>query len=213
MSKQYDVSKLGPLKNFIGVWTGAGTDYAPGKNYRKGDQLIAEDYIQELTLEPMPILTYSAADQTVLGLRYLGKIWAVNKDNTDKFPSMFPVYEENGYALWIPSSESDGKTGTIVRQVSNPRGLSFMAKADNIAVDATKFTVETQRQASGCYGILQDENLLSNFYPCSAFSSCWELSTAQDGTESLYYDEYTFLDYQGYEIPQRDEAELKRYQP
>lgn len=215
--------KLGPLTKFAGVWSGAGMDWAPGKDYQSPDHdipieehlkmLVAEPYWQEMILEPLPLLSYSASGQTVTGLRYLGKIWANSNTKPESgYPDFFPVYEENGYVLWIPDDSSN--TGTVVRQISNPRGLSFMARAENISTDSQEFHVKCHTDDDPNYGILQTPHLRSIYYPSPRFESFWRFSS--NGQEdSLYYDEITFLKPPHSEvlIPQRDEAVLKRYTP
>jgi len=223
--RQEALQRLGPLKKFAGVWSGAGVDWAPGKDYQPLEHdipieehlklLEALPYWQEMQLEPMPLLTYSAADQTVTGLRYLGKIWG-SKDSVvtgENYPDFFPVYEENGYILWIPNKD-DPSIGTIVRQISNPRGLSFMARAENISVDATEFKAACSVSEDPFYGILQTPHLRSIYYPSPLFESLWCYSY-QDNNDTIYYDEYTFLTHPNSEflIPQRDEAVLKKYTP
>jgi hypothetical protein len=108
-----DQPSLGPLTRLIGVWTGTGIDTVPDG---KGGS-TRTPFIQQLTFEPVAQLTYGA--QTVRALRYSCLDWAT--DDTAKPPTMFPVFEENGYFIWIPEKNS------IVLQVSNPRGLSMLA--------------------------------------------------------------------------------------
>lgn len=104
---------LGPLAPYIGVWTGAGIDTVP--DGKAG--LIRTPFIQQVTLEPVPRLTYGG--QLVRALRYNCLDWAV--DDNAKPSAMSPVFEENGYLVWVPEENS------IVLQVSNPRGLSLLA--------------------------------------------------------------------------------------
>ncbi len=116
-----DHSSFGPLARLIGVWTGTGIDTVPDG---KGGSTVTP-FIQQVTLEVIPLLTYGS--QAVHALRYGCLDWAT--DFKSKPESMFPVYEENGYFIWIPQKNS------IVLQVSNPRGLSMLAsgapKPDN----------------------------------------------------------------------------------
>jgi hypothetical protein len=108
-----DQRPLGPLTPLIGAWTGTGIDVVPDG---KGGS-TSTPFIQQVTFEAIPMLTYGA--QTVRALRYSCLDWAI--DDTSKPASMLPVFEENGYFIWIPEK------GSIVLQVSNPRGLSMLA--------------------------------------------------------------------------------------
>jgi hypothetical protein len=100
---------FGPLAPLIGVWTGSGLDVVPDG---KGGKTTTP-FLQRLTFERAPKLTYGG--QTVHALRYACLDWAVDGE------SLFPVYEENGYFLWMPDEKR------ITLQVSNPRGLSMLA--------------------------------------------------------------------------------------
>ena len=104
---------LGPLAPLIGVWTGFGIDIVPDG---KGGKL-SSPFLQQVTLEVIPLLTYGS--QTVRALRYACLDWGIN--DKSKPESMFPVYEENGYFIWIPEENA------IVLQISNPRGLGVLA--------------------------------------------------------------------------------------
>lgn len=108
-----DSRPFGPLTPYIGVWTGAGIDTVPDG---KGGATRTPFY-QQLTFEPVPLLTYGG--QTVHALRYSCLDWAT--DDSVEPATMFPVFEEVGYYLWLPAEDS------VVLQVSNPRGLSALA--------------------------------------------------------------------------------------
>lgn len=102
-----DERPLGPLTPYIGVWTGEGIDTVPDS---KGAP-IRTPFIEHVTFEAVPLLTYG--NQTVRALRYSCRDFATDGKS--------PVYEENGYFIWV------AETGTVVVQVSNPRGLSMLA--------------------------------------------------------------------------------------
>jgi len=95
------------------VWTGTGIDTVPDG---KGGS-TRTPFLQQLTFEEIPLLTYG--NQTVRALRYSCLDWAT--DDSVQPATMFPVFEENGYFLWLPEPD------TVVLQVSNPRGLSVLA--------------------------------------------------------------------------------------
>jgi hypothetical protein len=103
-----DQGPLGPLTPYIGEWSGAGVDTVPDG---KGEP-IRTPFVERVTLEAVPLLTYG--NQTVRALRYSCRDFATDDKST-------PVYEENGYFIWV------AETDTIVLQVSNPRGLSMLA--------------------------------------------------------------------------------------
>src|SRR5579871_6848204 len=90
----HDQTSFGPLASLIGVWTGAGIDTVPDG---KGGSTVTP-FIQQVTLEVIPLLTYGS--QAVHALRYGCLDWAT--DFQSKPETMFPVYEENGYFIWIP---------------------------------------------------------------------------------------------------------------
>jgi hypothetical protein len=108
-----DQRPFGPLTAYIGAWTGSGIDTVPDG---KGGS-TRTPFIQQVRLEPIPLLTYGK--QTVRALRYGCLDWATDDKSTP--PTMFPVFEENGYWIWIPEQDA------VVLQVSNPRGLSMLA--------------------------------------------------------------------------------------
>jgi hypothetical protein len=108
-----DHRPFGPLTPYMGVWTGTGIDTVPDG---KGGS-TRTPFIQQVTLEAIPMLTYGG--QTVRALRYGCLDWATDAKSTPA--SMFPVFEENGYFIWIPEKN------LVVLQVSNPRGLSMLA--------------------------------------------------------------------------------------
>jgi len=108
-----DQRPFGPLTPYIGVWTGTGIDTVPDG---KGGS-TSTPFIQQVTLAAIPLLTYGS--QSVRALRYHCLDWAI--DDKAKPATMFPVFEETGYFIWIPEED------TVVLQVSNPRGLSILA--------------------------------------------------------------------------------------
>ena len=116
-----DQRPLGPLTPYIGVWTGEGVDTVPDG---KGAP-IRTPFIEHVTLEAVPLLTYG--NQTVRALRYSCRDFATDDKST-------PVYEENGYFIWV------AETGTVVLQVSNPRGLSMLATGKPAADGSFKVT-------------------------------------------------------------------------
>lgn len=127
---------FGPLAPLIGVWTGLGVDIVPDG---KGGK-ISSPFIQQITLEVVPLLTYGR--QTVRALRYACLDWGIDEKSTPG--SMFPAYEENGYFIWTPEEN------TIVLQVSNPRGLSIVASGppkpgDSFTVTADQKHVNVTR--------------------------------------------------------------------
>jgi hypothetical protein len=135
-----DQRPFGPLTPYIGVWTGAGLDTVPDG---KGGSIVTP-FIQQVTLTVIPLLTYGK--QTVRALRYGCLDWAT--DEKAQPQTMFPVFEENGYFIWIPEQDS------VVLQVSNPRGLSILASGRPAPGDA--FTVSTQGGDGGCGVLVTD---------------------------------------------------------
>lgn len=108
MALQNLLAAFGPLAPYIGVWNGNGIDIAPDDSGAP----VEAPYVEEMILEPAPLLSYGG--QEVHALRYQGKYWTSDGQLT-------PIYEENGYFLWIEQEN------LVVRQVSNPRGLSILA--------------------------------------------------------------------------------------
>jgi hypothetical protein len=108
-----DQQPFGPLTPYIGVWTGTGIDTGPDG---KGGS-TSTPFIQQVKLAAIPLLTYG--NQSVRALRYNCLDWAI--DDKASPAIMSPVFEENGYFLWVPEEDS------IVLQVSNPRGSSILA--------------------------------------------------------------------------------------
>lgn len=179
-------SQLGLLANLIGVWDGTGVDVAPGPDGGSAET----PFLEEMKLEPVPVPVLSFGSQTVHALRYYGKIWINGKSFT-------PMYEENGYFLWIPEQS------LIVRQVSNPRGASFLASGQAEA-GSTQFTV-TAKRGDPNFGVLDTPYLEEVFYPVQGFESTF----ASDGN-TLQYSETTILNVNGQPFSQSDKAQLTR---
>jgi hypothetical protein len=128
-----DSRPFGPLTPYIGVWTGSGIDTVPDG---KGGA-TRTPFLQQLTFEAVPLLTYGA--QTVRGLRYACVDWAT--DDSSQPATMFPVYEESGYYLWLPDQD------TVALQLANPRGLQALAMGAPAPDDS--FTVTTAGGSDG----------------------------------------------------------------
>ena len=183
-----DRSPLGPLTRLIGVWTGTGIDTVPDG---KGGS-TRTPFLQQLTLEAIPRLTYGA--QTVRALRYSCLDWATDDASTPA--AMLPVFEENGYFIWIPEKNS------IVLQVSNPRGLSILAsgppKPDG------SFAVTTEGGNGGV--------LLTGYLQGFANAVGYETSVQFESPETLRYANDTLLKQSdGSIFHQTDITTLKRY--
>ncbi|WP_456637101.1 heme-binding beta-barrel domain-containing protein [Bradyrhizobium sp. USDA 10063] len=179
---------MGPLTRLIGVWTGTGIDTVPDS---KGGS-TRTPFLQQLTFEAIPRLTYGA--QTVRALRYSCLDWAT--DDTSKLATMFPVFEENGYFIWIPEKNS------IVLQVSNPRGLSMLAsgppKPDG------SFAVTTEGGNGGV--------LVTSYLQGFANAIGYETSVKFENPETLRYANDTLLKQpDGSIFHQTDITTLKRY--
>jgi len=106
-------SQLGPLATYIGTWSGSGVDTVPDK---QGGS-IKTPFVQQITLDPIAKLGYGS--QVVTALAYHCLDWAI--DSSADPETMFPVFEERGYWIWIEEEQR------IIIQVSNPRGLSMLA--------------------------------------------------------------------------------------
>jgi hypothetical protein len=174
------------------VWTGTGTDVVPDG---KGGS-ISTPFLQQLTFEAVPLLTYSNDKQTVRALRYACRDWYV--DNTTKPAPMFPVYEENGYYFWLPEENA------VMLQLSNPRGLCALAYG--LAAPDDSFTVTTKGSGNG-RGILVATSLVP-FANVVAYETKVKLSA--DGV--LFYANDTLLQLPNNKIfNQTDITTLKRY--
>jgi hypothetical protein len=183
-----DQQSFGPLTPYIGVWTGTGIDTVPDG---KGGS-TRTPFIQQVTLEAIPQLTYGS--QTVRALRYSCLDWAI--DDKSQPATMVPVFEENGYFIWIPEKDS------IVLQVSNPRGLSILAsgrpKPDG------SFTVTTQGSDDGV--------LVTGYLHSFANAVGYEASVELLNSETLRYSNDTLLKLpDGSIFHQTDVTTLKRY--
>ena len=106
-------SSLGPLEAYIGTWSGTGIDTVPDGHGGSTNT----PFLQQITLDPIAKLGYGS--QEVTALAYTCLDWAT--DETADPATLFPVYEERGYWIWVESQ------GQVIIQVSNPRGLSMMA--------------------------------------------------------------------------------------
>jgi hypothetical protein len=183
-----DQRPLGPLTPLIGAWTGTGIDVVPDG---KGGS-TRTPFIQQVTFEAIPLLTYGG--QTVRALRYSCLDWAI--DDTSKPASMLPVFEENGYFIWIPEK------GSIVLQASNPRGLSMLAsgapKPDG------SFTVTSQASDDGV--------LVTGYLRPFANAVGYEASVELLNSGTIRYSNDTLLKLpDGSIFHQTDITTLKRY--
>ncbi|HEY2876527.1 MAG TPA: heme-binding beta-barrel domain-containing protein [Reyranella sp.] len=179
---------LGPLARYVGVWTGSGIDTVPDG---KGG-LTRTPFIQQVTLEVVPRLTYGA--QTVRSLRYGCLDWAIDEKATPK--TMFPVFEENGYFTWIPEMES------IVLQASNPRGLSMLASGQ--PKPDGSFTLTTDGTAGG--------TLITSYLHGFANAVGYRASFEPIDADTLRYANDTLLQLpDGSIFHQTDITTLKRY--
>ena len=185
-----DTRPLGPLTPYIGVWTGTGIDTVPDG---KGGA-TKTPFLQRITLEEGPLLTYGS--QTVRALRYNCIDWAT--DQSEKPESLFPVFEECGYFVWIPEEN------TVALQVSNPRGISMMAIGTPNADDS--FALSTQVSGGGC-GVLVSK------YLCTTENAVgYEASLKFLGDNELHYSNNTLLQMpDGSIFNQTDITTLKRY--
>lgn len=183
-----DQQSLGPLTRFVGVWTGTGIDIVPDG---KGGS-VRTPFIQQVTLEPIPLLTYGG--QTVRALRYTCLDWAI--DDKSNPAAMVPVYEENGYFVWIPEKNS------IVLQVSNPRGLSILASGQ--PKPDGSFTVTTEGSEGGV--------VVTGYLRSFANAVGYEASVEVLDSETLRYSNDTLLKLpDGSIFHQTDITTLKRY--
>jgi hypothetical protein len=186
--KTQEQQSFGPLTPLIGAWTGTGIDTVPDG---KGGS-TRTPFIQQVTLEAIPLLTYGS--QTVRALRYSCLDWAI--DDKSKPAAMLPVFEENGYFIWIPEKNS------VVLQVSNPRGLSILAggrpKPDG------SFTVTTQGSDGGV--------LVTGYLRPFANVVGYETSVELLNSETFRYSNDTLLKLpDGSIFHQTDVTTLKRY--
>jgi hypothetical protein len=180
---------FGPLTPYIGVWTGTGIDTRPDG---KGGS-ISTPFIQQVTLAAIPLLKYGS--QSVRALRYNCLDWAINDKANPA--TMFPVFEENGYFVWVPEEDS------IVLQVSNPRGSSILAVGRAEAGGA--FRVATQD--SNGRGVLIS-TYLQSFANVVGYEASGELLDSQ----SFRYSCDTLLKLpNGSIFHQTDVTALKRY--
>jgi hypothetical protein len=183
-----DQRPLGPLTPLIGAWTGTGIDVVPDG---KGGS-TRTPFIQQVTFEAIPLLTYGA--QTVRALRYSCLDWAI--DDTSKPANMLPVFEENGYFIWIPEK------GSIVLQVSNPRGLSMLASGQ--PKPDGSFTVTSQGSDDGV--------LVTGYLRPFANAVGYEASVELLSAGTLRYSNDTLLKLpDGSIFHQTDVTTLKRY--
>ena len=179
---------LGPLARYVGVWTGTGIDTVPDG---KGGS-VRTPFIQQVTLEVSPKLTYGG--QTVRALRYGCLDWAI--DDKAKPSTMFPVFEENGYFVWIPEKNS------IVLQVSNPRGLSMLASGQPKSDGS--FIVTTEGTAGG--------TLITSYLHEFANAVGYQASFEPIDADTLTYANDTLLRLaDGSIFHQTDITTLKRY--
>lgn len=185
-----DARPLGPLTPYIGVWTGSGIDTVPDG---KGGA-TKTPFLQRITLEEGPLLSYGS--QTVRALRYSCVDWATDQSETPE--SLFPVFEECGYFVWIPEEN------TVALQVSNPRGISMMAIGTPNADDS--FSLSTQVSGGGC-GVL-----VSHYLSSTENAVGYEASLKLLGENKLHYSNNTLLKMpDGSTFNQTDITTLKRY--
>ena len=177
---------FGPLAPLIGVWTGFGIDIVPDG---KGGKL-SSPFLQQVTLEVIPLLTYGS--QTVRALRYACLDWGIN--DKSKPESMFPVYEENGYFIWIPEENA------IVLQISNPRGLGVLASGSPERGNSFTVTAE-QKHVSVTRYLHSFEQVIG-----------YEASVEFLGADTIRYANDTLLKLgDGSTFHQTDTTTLKRY--
>ncbi|MEQ8860858.1 MAG: heme-binding beta-barrel domain-containing protein [Pseudomonadales bacterium] len=185
-----DETAYGPLKTFIGVWTGTGIDTVPDESGRP----VSTGFFQKLEFAAGPILTYGK--QTVRALRYACEDLAT--DDAAHPSTFFPVYEENGYFVWVEEQRR------VVLQVSNPRGLSALAVG---SVDAEGVLRVSTEGASGERGILVS-GYFAQFSDITGYEA--ELSLQEPGT--LHYSNCTRLRLpDGKPFRQTDVSTLRRY--
>ncbi|MEO0369104.1 MAG: heme-binding beta-barrel domain-containing protein [Pseudomonadota bacterium] len=183
---------FGPLASFIGTWTGSGIDTVPdGKGGSK-----ATPFIQEITLQPIPKLGYGS--QQVVALAYTCLDWATNDGVTPT--TMFPVFEERGYWIWVAEEQQ------IVLQVANPRGLSMLAVGASDSNGGFKVTSDDGNYQNG-YGVLVSEYLRTVAQPVG-----YEASVKLLASDEFHYSCNTILQLQdGSLFNQTDITTLKRY--
>lgn len=181
-------SLFNPLTQFVGTWYGNGLDIAPGE-----EKLVEQPFTEELILEPVP--AFSFGSQKVHALRYWGRIF------TENAPNFMPVYMENGFILWIPEQQK------VIRQVSNPRGLSILASG-SFTNDRTLSVASTREDINA--GILITSYLDSLLQVRGYTSKLW-LEESPSGIELVYEDDTILIGKDGKEFHQMDKARLKRY--
>lgn len=185
-----DKTDYGPLGSYMGIWSGAGVDTVPDG---KGGKTVTP-FIQELTFEAAPLLGYGT--QKVRALRYTCLDWATDMDARP--PTMFPVFEERGYLIWVPEE------GKVVLQVSNPRGLSMLALGT--PDDQGSLHLSTQVPDSR-YGVL-----VSNYLETVELPIGYEASLVLQGENQLKYTTDTLLQMpDGSTFHQTDITTLQRY--
>ena len=191
-----NIDYLGPLKYLVGNWSGSGFDTS-----KSGGTV---PYFHELILEPIPRLSYSSEHQVLNSLRFVSKMWA--SEEAAKLNNFFPVYEENGYISWVPD-KANASVGSIVKQVSNPRGVSFMAIADSISENATNVALSCTRDQVPDGGIIQAPQLTEIYYPVVGYTSQWDVNNNE-----LKVSDATILEIAENEyFHQTDESVLTRY--
>jgi hypothetical protein len=151
-------------------------------------------FIQEISFEAAPLLSYGS--QKVHALRYTCMDWAT--DQKADPATMFPVFEERGYFIWVPEE------GNIILQVSNPRGLSMLALGVPDEKDSFKVTTDI---ADSRYGVLA-----SNYIETVEMPIGYEAALELQGDDQFLYTSNTLLKMpDGSIFNQTDITTLKRY--
>lgn len=191
-----NIKQLGPLSYLVGTWSGFGVDRASS-----GEE---SSYSHELIFEPIPQLRFSSENQVLNVLRFSSKMWGSEDDS--EFNNLIPVYEENGYLSWV-ANDNDPTIGTIVKQVSNPRGLSFMAVSDVVSIAETSVQMKCDREQLPYGGIMQSPQLSEVYPPVVGYISKWQV----DGNQLIVEDTTLLETDTGEPFYQTDNSKLVRY--